>query len=289
MTDAEIITVKARISEMFPSVKHWAKQLDGVNELGLPVPRRPGDIREAMAKRWALALQGVELQDALKAIDALAVEPVDPWPYHGDKERVGAIVAAKARSFASERAEQRRTTSEPTGRRSVSNAGLGIMARLAKEVAEHPGHSSQCQEHRQTKGRCHPDCQVTAEVAARIAAEDVGLAADAARYHCSSCRDTGQVMVLDPAAVVAIAQGADPSQFTRGTTCRCTCDAGERRKRGMAKGDSWAAFDPQLHVNMLRPRAMLILDCKAVAEMWQRMTVKRVSSFDQFNDAKNVA
>lgn len=282
MTEQEVRRVKAHLYATFPSLKDWAGGLDGLDESGRQVACR--DKRDAMGKRWTMTLLDVEVDDALRAVDEIARSENDPWPYSSDKERAAAIVASKARSFASARSEARRSASVSIGRRSVANAGLGIMARLEAAVAASGQHDEACQRHRQAKGRCRPGCGVTEAIAREIAAEDVGLEDDRAIYDCPHCRDSGQVEVMYPADVLAVASGADPAQFTRATTARCSCRLGQMRERGMQPGEKWGRFDPELHVNARRSRQQVRLDCSAIADAYRRMTDKRVAMFDAFNE-----
>ena len=287
MTESEFNQVRATLGRVFPSLLSWFLSLDGVDDDGKP--KVASVVRDAMRQRWRACLESVTLGDALAAIDGLAREACDPWPYPGDKERAAAIIAKRAQEIADERAQR-----EQAVRRAAEAAVLSRSA--AKRVASAPLAFGRISERLRAKlGECrdaHPDAneeQVVRLAAAQLTEEldrTDPLEPDGARYECGICRDDGRVSVLLPEYVAGVAaEVIDPWLDVQTADCRCVCRRGQARADG-PRAIGWAAFNGDRHVVAWRGKRQMIADAKAVmAARSAGEKQQRFAAFDEFNSA----
>ena len=228
MNAEEFNEFRAKLGRVFPSLSTWFQALDGLSEGGAPV--KATAIREAMRQRWRDCLAGTALTDALSAIDGLAREASDPWPWPADKERAAAIIAARARGIADERYRADEL-------RQIAANGPGFARGASRRTESTPLTIGRISERLRGKiGDCraeHPDAderQIVRMAAARLVEEldrTDPIEPDGARYECCICRDDGRVSVLLPEYVAGVAaEVIDPWLDVQTADCRCVCRRG---------------------------------------------------------------
>ncbi len=280
MNDQEFDTVRKRMFAVFPSLAEWGRWLDGAETLvdektkvTATVPHRTQKtVRNAIKQRWALALRSVGLQEALDALDALAAKPDDPWPYPGDKERAGAIVAEEAR-------RKRPRESSPEARVVRTRGGDDFAAgtvfrKILRAIDADERHDDECRRHRSLLGRCRRGCPVPGLVAAELIAADTTTddERNLPRYRCRWCEDRGVVTILQVSSIRAVAKTGSTAGL-RTWAKRCTCSQ---------RPDDWLeVLDESRDVPETLPRAELIVRCRAWVEC---DGVPRVAAFDRWNE-----
>ena len=287
MNAEEFNEFRAKLGRVFPSLSTWFQALDGLSEGGAPV--KATAIREAMRQRWRDCLAGTALTDALSAIDGLAREASDPWPWPADKERAAAIIAARARGIADERYRADEL-------RQIAANGPGFASGASRRTESTPLTIGRISERLRGKiGDCraeHPDAderQIVRMAAARLVEEldrTDPIEPDGARYECGICRDDGRVSVLLPEYVAGVAaEVIDPWLDVQTADCRCVCRRGQARADG-PRAIGWAAFNGDRHVVAWRGKRQMIADAKAVmAARSAGEKQQRFAAFDEFNSA----
>ena len=143
--------------------------------------------REGIMARWGRIFAHADLEDCLAALDELGSEPVDPWPFPGDKERIAAIICDRAGAIRTRRrsaaaAARARTSADAALTRSpigLVGVAAGIMARVKKAIQADTRHVEGCDEYRFAhEGRCLPECPVPRLVGRELAGEESGLPED---------------------------------------------------------------------------------------------------------------
>lgn len=178
MTEAEYVKITSRMRSLWPSLHEWWQSLKQANPEALG---SGADFLAGIRERWRLALLTVSLSDAEEAVKALAANPEDPWPFPSDKERAAAVVAAKAREIARDRAKAERERKEratlaemrpqvPKGKDDFPAGQLLAVILRKINAAPIEEHSPECGAGRKERGRCLCGCPVVKRVASDVLA-----------------------------------------------------------------------------------------------------------------------
>ena len=279
MNDQEWTDVKKRIFLTFPAVAAWASGLDPE-----PVRQPDGSLREvtegreAMARRWKLALSKESHEHALRAIDMIAAMPEPPWKYVSEYELVAARIAEVCRTFRPSTSSPESLPKIPRGR----YVAEGTFQRVTSAIARDARHSAECREHRVMTGRCHRDCPVPQFVADEINREPCNLPADNQRFDCWSCRDTGHVSCLKWSTIRDVVRTSRQTLLCSGATfsAYCTCAKGH----AIVRTEHGVEFDATTMVVSVQPFRDLLSACRAALDNATNLTHKRTSAFDDFNN-----
>lgn len=258
---------------LWPSLAIWLGGLDAESQDG---------IRE----RWRMVLFNVDKVYAEQAVQLLATSADDPWPYHGDKERAAAIVAAKASEIRRAKAASVRDAQQTPKPKRGEYRSDGLWARFMRRLSEDACHDEDCVEHRRARGRCRPGCLVPQQIAAALAAEPCGLKEDQQRFDCQICRDSGYVSCLKAREVARIAVTRAVHVGAACYSLRCTCRYGTAKTRD----DRFPDFDRDRDVPVNQDPREIVTACVALVEQLQDAASRvdsegRVSAFDAFNAA----
>lgn len=285
MTADEFEALKKHIFATFPEMTEWGRKLDGeetvteeINGQRITRTKPSADTtnRRAISDRWWACLRDEKLADARKAVDELARQTGDPWPYPADKGRAGAIIADKCKQ-SRQRSTRPPESTELAKPRFVPSGAGSLFGDVLRAIAEDSRHDAECQSHRQRLGRCRQGCPVPGLVAAeRIAKDDDGRKWPEPRFHCPHCQDRGVVAVIQPSEIKRIAAGERVTN-PRTWAARCSCQMDR-------EGDWLLRFDESVHVADTTPEAELVTKCKAYVECV--IEDKRVTAFAGWNESK---
>ena len=271
MTSSEFQILKRRIWATFPDLFAWAGSLNA-------------EQKAATARRWELSLSRFEAEAVHATIDVLAIDDASPWSEYGDKERAGAILARMTGDRLAKLAEAKDSPAKNLPAKPTHYTGTGVMARVLHAIATDMRHVKGCSEFRAEFGRCVKGCPVPSLVGADLSREDVGLEADAQRFNCPLCRDTGFVSCLKSADIVATIRTGKPPTVREGYSMLCTCSRGDRlSNQGQREGKKpLERFDSSRDVRTLLGPAEIVTTCQALRETWGG---RRNVGFDAFNAA----
>lgn len=283
MNDAEWKQCKVELFSLFPSLATWADGLDPKSVDG----KRTTAGREAMNRRWLLALASYDASDVMDAIRTVATAAESPWPFPSDYERAGAILAdviRRKRNANAPPAEYDQLGLQRPKRRGAYDE-QSTFGRVLREIDASTNHAPECVEHRKARGKCLPTCPVPSDVARRIAAEATNLPEDRQTFGCGICRDTGYVSCYGSRDVYWIGKLRRLPLFPRTYAVQCSCRVGQGRK----SDERYATFDRSRDVPIHQPRTETITACVAIYEQFENKprhveSDGRVNVFDQFND-----
>lgn len=288
MNDSDFNDVSARLRELFPSLRIWLRSFDP-------------DIATAIAKRWEMAIRRADRDDCIAAIDWFAIQPDDPWPFDNSKERVGAIIAAKASGLAQERREAAwaaQKARNATGTRQPRPGASGFdssaaLREVSARLANLDRHSDLCRRYR-AAGRtyCHESCTAASEIAREVVASmDKSDPLDSRRYGCPMCLDTGITHCLSGAEVVKAAENKTFSRVGFALySVACACGHGDApAERQLPSGrPQYVRYEPAFDVWVgYRTLPDLVTACKALVEN-RSLSGKRCRHLDNFNNSQDV-
>lgn len=269
MTPNEFQIVKRRIWDTFPDLCVWATSLNAGQ-------------KAATSRRWEQSLVRLNAEDVHITIDALAIDDASPWPEYGDKERAGAILAKLTGDRIAKAKESRESPNDALPPRPANYQGAGIMGRVLNAIATDARHVKGCAEFRAEFGRCVKGCPVPALIGSELSREDAGLEADAQRFNCPLCRDTGFVSCLAAADIVTTIRTGQVPRVRETYSMACGCSVGQRLgQQGQREGKRPVEpYDASRDVLALASDAEIVTTCQEMRETWGG---RRNAAFDAFN------